>query len=77
VSIKSIENDKGRIKERLGLETRADIVKFVVEQGLMNVGEWEPNSAALSPKNMGGSGTARSAGEGQGATCTLELPANA
>ena len=39
VSIKSIENDKSRIKERLGLETRADIVKFALEQGFLNMDE--------------------------------------
>lgn len=36
VSIKSVENDKSRVKERLGLESRAEIVKFALEQGFLN-----------------------------------------
>ena len=37
VSIKSIENDKSSIKEQLGLESRAEIVKFALEQGFLKV----------------------------------------
>ena len=37
VSIKSIENDKRKLKSRLELESRSDIVKFALEQGILNV----------------------------------------
>ncbi|WP_442482404.1 response regulator [Aeoliella sp. SH292] len=42
VSVKTIESYRSRLMEKLGLQNRADLTRFAVEQGLLSSGPREP-----------------------------------
>jgi two-component system response regulator NreC len=42
VSVKTIESYRSRLMEKLGLQNRADLTRFAVEQGLLSTGPREP-----------------------------------
>jgi two-component system response regulator NreC len=49
LSVKTIETYRGRIAEKLGLRSRADIVRYAVETGLLRLSHCEP-SPPVSPE---------------------------
>jgi DNA-binding NarL/FixJ family response regulator len=42
LSVKTVESYRGRLMEKLGLKTRADLTRFAIEQGLLSSGPSEP-----------------------------------
>jgi two-component system response regulator NreC len=42
LSVKTVESYRGRLMEKLGLKTRADLTRFAIEHGLLNSGPSEP-----------------------------------